>query len=97
MIRAANRGKVDAVPYVIAEAQFIAHYGADMLRYRSDLTSDGLIPYRAFVLFLAAMPSSLALQAVNQCRAISISLAGAFGDKQASRRLKKLIGEASGR
>jgi len=82
---------------VIAESQFISHYGAEMLKYRGDLTSDGLIPYRAFVLFLAAMPSGLALAAANQCRAISIALSGAFGDKQASRRLKKLIGEASGR
>ena len=82
---------------MIAESQFIAHYGAEMLKYRGDLTADGLMPYRAFVLFLAAMPAGLALQAANQCRAISISLAGAFGDKQAGRRLKKLIGEASGR
>lgn len=97
MIAAANRRPVQSVPYVIAEAQFIAHYGADMLKYRGDLTSDGLIPYRAFVLFLSAMPAGLALEAANQVRALSIALAGAFGDKKAGRRLKSLIGEASGR
>ena len=67
------------------------------MNYRGDLTSDGLIPYRAFTLFLAAMPAGLALSAANQTRAISIALGGAFGDKQAGRRLKKLIGEASGK
>ena len=85
-----------SVPYVIAESQFIAHYGYGMLKYRGDLTSDGLSPYRCFVLFLAAMPAGLALAAANQTRAISIALGGAFGDKQAGRRLRKLTEEASG-
>jgi predicted TIM-barrel enzyme len=94
MIRAANRPKSGAVPYVVAEAQFVAHYGADMLKYRGDLTTDGVIPFRAFVLFLAALPNVLALQAANQVRAISIALAGAFGDKTASRRLRELVKES---
>jgi hypothetical protein len=81
---------------VIAESQFLAHYGADMLKYRGDLTSDGLMPYKAFVLFLSAMPAGLALAAANQTRAIGIALSGAFGDKQAGRRLKRLIDEAEG-
>lgn len=97
MIAARNRAPRNGVPYVIAESQFIAHYGAGMLHYRGDLTTDGLIPFRAFTLFLAAMPAGLALHAANQTRAISIALGGAFGDKKAGRRLKKLIGEASGR
>jgi len=97
VIAAANQQTTESVPYVIAESQFLAHYGCDMLKYRGDLTSDGLIPYRAFVLFLAAMPAGLALAAANQTRAISIALSGAFGDKTAGRRLRKLIGEASGR
>jgi hypothetical protein len=97
MIAATNRRQTEGVPYVVAESQFLAHYGADMLKYRGDLTSDGLIPYRAFVLFLAAMPAGLALTAANQVRALSIAMAGAFGDRKAGRRLKTLIGEASGR
>lgn len=81
---------------MIAESQFIAHYGADMLRYRGDLTTDGLIPFRAFLLFLAAMPAGLALQAANEVRAISVALAGAFGDRKATDRLRKLVNEAEG-
>ena len=81
---------------MIAESQFLAHYGAAMMHYRGDLTSDGLIPYRCFALFLAAMPAGLALEAANQTRAISLALGGAFGDKQAGRRLKRLIDEAQG-
>jgi len=96
LIADANRPTTTSVPYVIAESQFIAHYGYGMMKYRGDLTSDGLIPYRAFALFLAAMPAGLALQAANQTRAISIALSGAFGDKQADKRLRKLIEEASG-
>ena len=96
MIAAANRPTTKSVPYVIAESQFIAHYGCEMLKYRGDLTGDGLIPYRAFVLFLAAMPAGLALAAANQTRAISIALSGAFGDNKASKRLRELIREAEG-
>ena len=92
-----NRQTTESVPYVIAESQFVAHYGAEALKMRGDLTSDGLIPYRLFTLYLSVMPAGLALAAANQTRAISIALSGAFGDKQAGRRLRKLIGEASGR
>jgi hypothetical protein len=65
-----------------------------MLRYRGDLTSDGVIPFKAFLLFLSALPNVLALEAANQVRAISIALAGAFGDKTASRRLRALVKES---
>ena len=81
---------------MIAEAQFLAHYGAEMLHYRGDLTSDGIIPFKAFVLFMQALPAVLALQAANQVRALSIAMAGAFGDRSASRRLKELVKESSG-
>lgn len=97
MIADTNRAATGkAVPHVIAEAQFVAHYGAGMLHYRGDLTSDGMIPFKAFVLFLGAVPSLLALQAANQVRALSLALGGAFGDRSAGRRLKELVKEAGG-
>jgi hypothetical protein len=67
-----------------------------MLRYRGDLTSDGIVPFKVFLLYMAALPAVLALDAANQVRALSVALAGAFGDKKAGRRLKKLTEEASG-
>lgn len=86
--------RAGSVPYVTAEAQFIKHYGVGMMHYRGDLTSDGVIPFRAFLVFLAALPGVLALEAANQVRAISIALGGAFGDRKASQRLRALIKES---
>jgi hypothetical protein len=82
---------------MIAEARMIAHYGAGVMTYHGDLTGDGLIPWRLFWLLLAGIRANLALAAANQVRALSIALAGAFGDKSAARRLRKLIEESSGR
>ena len=74
----------------------MATYGAEMLHYRGELTSDGYIPWKLFALFVSAMPAVWAREALNDLRAISIALGGAFGDKSAGRRLRKLIGEAEG-
>lgn len=79
---------------MLAEAQLIACYGAGMLKYRGDLTSDGLIPARAFWLFVAAVPSVLALRATNDARAVSLAIGSRFGDTSVARTLADLHNEA---
>lgn len=79
---------------MIAEAQFVHAYGAEMLKYRGDLTADGLIPARAFWLYVAAIPSVLALEASNLTRAVSLAIGARFGDPKTARNLSDLHDEA---
>ena len=80
----------------IVEARFVSTYGAEMLRYRGDLTTDGYIPWKLYALFVATMSTVWAGDALNQIRGLSVALAGAFGDKQAGRRIRQLVKEAEG-
>jgi hypothetical protein len=65
-----------------------------MMRYRGDLTADGLIPFRAFWLFVAAIPSVLALRAESDARAVALAIGARFGDPKVARQLADLHAEA---
>jgi len=67
-----------------------------MLRYMGELTTDGYIPWKLYVLFVSTMSAVWAREALNDLRAISIAMAGAFGDKTAGRRIRQLVKEADG-
>ena len=66
------------------------------MRYHGELTTDGYIPWKLFLLLYSKLSAVSALAALNQVRAVSVAMAGAFGDKQAGRRIRELVKEAEG-
>lgn len=71
-------------------AQFIVFYGAAEYRGPQWPTRDHVIPWRRFLIQYAAMRHVMALQRLNQSRAVSQGVAMAFA-KKGDADIQKLI------
>lgn len=75
------------VPVGLAVAQFIRFYGYDTYQNPSWGTDDNIIPWRMFWFLYRAVPNVLALERINQTRAVAHGVALVFGDKKSRSRI----------
>jgi len=62
-------------------ARFLRHYGRDLYQNAQYSTRDGVIPFGLFWILYAAMTHNLALERVNESRAVVHAIAATFGGK----------------